>query len=142
MPRVDSRTYTLTTSTGLGFADAVGRVREELAAEGFGVLCEIDVQATLQAKLGIQREPYLILGACNPPLAHAALEAEPQLGVLLPCNVVVYRRQGETHIAAVDAEQMLSIVGNEELASTASEVRRRLSAVVERAAQTSISSPA
>jgi uncharacterized protein (DUF302 family) len=142
MPQVDSHTYTLTTSTDLAFDDTVRRVREELATEGFGVLCEIDVQATLKAKLGIEREPYLILGACNPPLAHAALEAEPELGVLLPCNVVVYRQQGGTHIAAVDAEQMLSIVGNDQLAETAGEVRRRLSSVVERAAQTSMSSPA
>jgi uncharacterized protein (DUF302 family) len=126
--------YTLSTTTERAFADAVARVRQELAAEGFGVLCEIDVQATLKQKLGIEREPYLILGACNPPLAHAALEAEPELGVLLPCNVVVYRQQERTHIAAVDAEQMLSIVGNDELTSTASEVRRRLAAVVERAA--------
>ncbi len=126
--------YTLSTGTDLDFAEAVTRVREELAREGFGVLCEIDVQATLKQKLGVERDPYVILGACNPPLAHAALEAEPELGVLLPCNVVVYRRQGETHIAAVDAEQMLSIVGNDELAESAAEVRRRLSAVVERAA--------
>ena len=142
MPQVDSHTYTLTASTDLAFADAVARVREELAAEGFGVLCEIDVQATLKNKLGVEREPYLILGACSPPLAHAALEAEPELGVLLPCNVVVYQEQGRTLIAAVDAEQMLSIVGNDELAETASEVRRRLSSVVERAAQTSMSNPA
>jgi uncharacterized protein (DUF302 family) len=135
VPQVDSHPYTLTTSTDLAFTDAVGRVRDELAAEGFGVLCEIDVQATLKAKLGIEREPYLILGACNPPLAHAALEAEPELGVLLPCNVVVYQEQGRTHIAAVDAERMLSIVGNNKLTETASEVRRRLSAVVDRAAQ-------
>ena len=108
----------------------------ELAAEGFGVLCEIDVQATLKQKLGVEREPYVILGACNPPLAHAALEAEPELGTLLPCNVVVYEQHGETHIAAIDAERMLSIVGNDGLAPTAAEVRRRLSAVVERAAQT------
>ncbi len=135
MPQVDSHTYTLTTNTELAFADAVGRVREELAAEGFGVLCEIDVQATLKAKLGIEREPYLILGACNPPLAHAALEAEPELGVLLPCNVVVYQQQGKTHIAAVDAERMLSIVGNDYLADTEAQVRRRLSAVVDRAAK-------
>ena len=135
MPQVDSHTYTLTTSTDLAFADAVDRVREELAAEGFGVLCEIDVQATLEAKLGVEREPYLILGACNPPLAHAALETEPELGVLLPCNVVVYQEDGLTHISAVDAEQMLSIVGNDELADTAGEVRRRLSAVVDRASQ-------
>jgi len=97
------------------------------------VLCEIDVQATLKAKLGIDRDPYLILGACNPPLAHAALEAEPELGTLLPCNVVVYRQDGRTHIAAVDAERMLSIVGNDELGEVADEVRRRLASVVERA---------
>ena len=135
MPQVDSHTYTLTTRTDLAFADAVGRVREELAAEGFGVLCEIDVQATLEAKLGVEREPYLILGACNPPLAHAALETEPELGVLLPCNVVVYQEDGQTQISAVDAERMLSIVGNDQLADTAGEVRRRLSAVVDRASQ-------
>jgi uncharacterized protein (DUF302 family)/glutaredoxin len=127
-------TYTLNTTTPLSFDQAVGRVRDELAAEGFGVLCEIDVQATLEQKLGVEREPYLILGACNPPLAHAALEAEPELGTLLPCNVVVYQQLGETHISAVDAAQMLSIVGNDELAPTAREVRRRLMAVVERAA--------
>jgi uncharacterized protein (DUF302 family) len=99
------------------------------------VLCEIDVQATLEAKLGVEREPYLILGACNPPLAHAALEIEPELGVLLPCNVVVFQADGQTYISAVDAEQMLSIVGNDQLADTAGEVRRRLSAVVDRASQ-------
>jgi uncharacterized protein (DUF302 family) len=127
-------TYTVSASTDLSFTEAVARVREELAAEGFGVLCEIDVQATLQQKLGVDREPYLILGACNPPLAHRALEAEPELGVLLPCNVVIYQEDGQTRIAAVDAEQMLSIVGNDELAPTATEVRRRLAAVVECAA--------
>jgi uncharacterized protein (DUF302 family) len=133
MSRVDS-SYTLSTTTELPFADAVARVRDELAAEGFGVLCDIDVRATLEQKLGVDREPYVILGACNPPLAHAALEAEPELGVLLPCNVIVYQQREETHIAAIDAEQMLSIVENEELAETAREVRRRLAAVVERAA--------
>lgn len=126
--------YRLTATTELAFDQAVARAREELAREGFGILCEIDVQATLKAKLGIQREPYLILGACNPSLAHKALEAEPELGVLLPCNVIVYAQQGDTHIAAVDAERMLSIVDNDELAATASEVRRRLAAVVDRVA--------
>ena len=127
-------TYTVSTSTDLSFKDAVARVRDELAADGFGVLCEIDVQTTLKQKLGVDREPYLILGACNPALAHRALEAEPELGVLLPCNVVIYQEDGQTRIAVVDAEQMLSIVGNDELAPTATEVRRRLAAVVERAA--------
>ena len=134
MSQVDS-SYTLSTTTTLALADAVARVREELAQEGFGVLSEIDVQATLKQKLGVDREPYLILGACNPPLAHEALEAEPELGTLLPCNVVVYERAGQTHIAAIDAEQMLAIVGNNQLAGTAREVRRRLSAVVQRAAR-------
>ena len=134
MSQVDT-SYTLSATTKLAFADAAARVREELAAEGFGVLCEIDVQATLKNKLGIDREPYLILGACNPQLAHAALEAEPELGTLLPCNVVVYEQAGETHISAIDAERMLSIVGNNQLGDTASEVRRRLSNVVERAAR-------
>ncbi len=133
MPIVGNR-YTLSATTALAFDDAVGRVKEELKAEGFGVLCEIDVQATLREKLGVESERYLILGACNPPLAHRALEAEPELGVLLPCNVVVYERDGETHVAAIDAERMLSIVGRDELAPIAAEVRRRLAVVVERAA--------
>jgi uncharacterized protein (DUF302 family) len=128
-------TYTLSATTELGFDDAAERVREELKAEGFGILCEIDVQATLKEKLGVDGEPYLILGACNPPLAHRALEAEPDLGTLLPCNVVVYRRGGETTVSAIDAERMLSIVGNDELAPVAAEVRSRLAAVVERATQ-------
>jgi uncharacterized protein (DUF302 family) len=124
--------YTMSDRTALPFDEAVERVRQELQAAGFGVLCEIDVQATLKAKLGVDREPYMILGACNPPLAHEALEAEPELGALLPCNVIVYQRDGETHISAVDAERMLSIVGNERLAPIAADVRRRLADVVAR----------
>ena len=107
--------YTLSARTTHPFEEVVQRVREELKSEGFGVLCEIDVQATLKEKLGVDGEPYTILGACNPPLAHQALEAEPDLGVLLPCNVVIYQHKGDTHIAAVDAERMLSIVDNEQL---------------------------
>jgi len=126
--------YTLSTTTELGCTEAAERVREELKTEGFGVLCEIDVQATLKAKLGVESEPYLILGACNPPLAHQALQTEPELGVLLPCNVVVYTRDGTTHISAIDAERMLSIVGNDELAPIATDIRSKLARVVERAA--------
>jgi len=125
--------YTLAATTALSFESAVARVREELKAEGFGVLCEIDVQATLREKLGAEIEPYLILGACNPPLAARALGAEPEIGVLLPCNVVVYRRGGETCISAVDPEQMLSIVGNDEIGPIAADVKRGLAAVIERA---------
>ena len=126
--------YTLSSMTELPFADAVERVREQLAVEGFGVLSEIDVRATLAQKLGVEREPYLILGACSPPLAHAALEAEPELGTLLPCNVVVYRAGGETHVSAIDAEKMLSIVDNGELAPVAEQVREKLCSVVQRVA--------
>ena len=129
-----ARGYTLSTTTKLNHADAVQRVRDELRTEGFGVLCEIDVQATLKEKLGVEGEPYVILGACNPPLAHQALAAEPELGALLPCHVVVYEREHNTHIAAIDAERMLSIVGNDRLAPTAAQVREKLAHVVERAA--------
>jgi uncharacterized protein (DUF302 family) len=128
--------YTLSTTTQLGFDDAVERVRAELKAEGFGVLCEIDVRETLKAKLDVDGEPYLILGACNPPLAHQALNAEPELGVLLPCNVVVYRRNEITHIAAVDAERMLSLIANDQLAPIARNVQDKLHRVVENAAHT------
>lgn len=136
MSLVDS-TYTMSATTEAPFAEAVGRVREELAREGFGILCEIDVQATLAQKLGVARDPYVILGACNPALAHQALDAEPELGVLLPCNVIVYEHDGLAHLAAVDAERMLSIVGNDELTPIATDVRRRLDAVIERASQAS-----
>lgn len=127
--------YSLSTTVPLAFDDAVARVREELAAEGFGVPSEIDVQATLRKELGVDGEPYRILGACIPTLAHRALEAEPEVGVLLPCNVVVYRRGGETHVSAIDAERMLSIVDNDQLAPTAAEVGRRLATVVESVAR-------
>src|SRR5688500_18385608 len=106
-----SSSYTLNGTTSLPFADAVTRVRGALKEEGFGVLTEIDVQATLREKLGEEVEPYLILGACNPPYAHRALGLEPELGTLLPCNVVVYERGGETHVSAADPAAMLGIVG-------------------------------
>ena len=126
--------YTLSTTTSLPFPAAIECVRAELKREGFGVLSEVDVQATLREKLGAETEPYLILGACNPPLAHQALDAEPELGTLLPCNVVIYRAGGETHISAIDSEKMLSIVDNVELAPVAQQVREKLGAVIERAA--------
>jgi uncharacterized protein (DUF302 family) len=125
--------YTLTATTAAPFDETVERVRGELASEGFGILSEIDVQATLREKLGVEEEPYLILGACNPPLAHRALSAEPDLGTLLPCNVVIYRADGETHVSAIDAEKMLSIVENDDLALVAEQVRQKLGVVVERA---------
>ena len=126
--------YTLTATTTLGYDEAVDRVRQELQAEGFGVLCEINVAAKLNEKLGVNREPYMILGACMPALAHRSLTLEPDLGALLPCNVAVYRLNGETHISAIDPEQMLSVVDNDDLEQIAGDVRQHLVNVVERAA--------
>ena len=122
--------YTLSGNTSLSFADAVAHVREALGDEGFGVLTEIDVQATLREKLGEEVAPYLILGACNPSDAHRALELEAELGTLLPCNVVVYQRDGATHVSAVDPAAMLSIVVNPALEPVAAEIREKLERAV------------
>lgn len=110
---------------------AVERTKEALAAEGFGVLCEIDIAQKLKEKLGIDFYPYLILGACNPPLAAQALEEEPDLGLLLPCNVVVYEREGRTVVSAIDADKMLSIVGNPQLDVVAKQVNEKLHRVID-----------
>lgn len=112
------------------YEEAIPRVKEALKAEGFGVLTEIDVRQTLREKLGVEMEPYLILGACNPPLAHRALEQEPEVGLLLPCNVVV-RTQGEgSRVEIADPQAMLGIVGNPQLDILAAEARQRLQRVM------------
>ena len=121
-----TNTYTLSGRSALPFAEAVERVRETLKEEGFGILTEIDVQATLKAKLGEDREPYLILGACSPPDAHHALQLEPEVGTLLPCNVVVYEQDGETRVSGIDPAAMLGIVGNPSLEPVAAEIRSRI----------------
>ena len=108
------------------FHEAVERARTALADEGFGVLCEIDIKAKLKEKLGVDFRNYVILGACNPPLAFEALQEEIDLGLLLPCNVVLYEDGAKTVVGAVDAARMLSIVGNEQLAKTAEEANERL----------------
>jgi uncharacterized protein (DUF302 family) len=127
--------YVISAETDLLFDEAVNRTRDLLQAAGYGVLCEIDVKAELEEKLGVEREPYKILGACNPPLASEGLNAEPDLGALLPCNVVIYEREERTRVAAVEPERMLSIVGNEELESIATRVREDLARVVEEIAK-------
>ncbi len=112
------------------FADTVARVREALAAQGFGVLTEIDVTATLKAKLGEQMEDYVILGACNPPFAHQALEVDRSIGLLLPCNVVVRAAAEGTVVEALDPQVMVTLTGRDELKPVADEVARRLAAAL------------
>ncbi len=118
-------------TVGLSFADALARVTLALQAEGFGVLTEIDVQATLKKKLGADMPPYRILGACNPALAHRALTAEPSIGVLLPCNVVVREDpSGSVRVEFMDPSAVLDLVDRPEIAQLAGEVRQRLERVM------------
>jgi uncharacterized protein (DUF302 family) len=118
--------YGITIHVARPFAEAVPRVRDALRAQGFGVLTEIDVQATLRDKLGENMEPYLILGACNPPLAHRALSADRRIGLLLPCNVVVRAEAGQTVIEALDPQVMVTVAGEASLQPVANEAADRL----------------
>ena len=123
-------TYGFGTTLPVPYEEAIPRVKEALKAEGFGVLTEIDVRQTLREKLGVEMEPYIILGACNPPLAHRALEQEPDIGMLLPCNVVVRADGKSSRVDVADPQAMLGIVGNDELNVIAEEAKRRLQRVV------------
>ncbi len=112
------------------FDQVVGRVIEELKGEGFGVLTEIDVKATLKAKLDVEKRPYKILGACNPKLANQAIDAEPDIGLLLPCNVLVREDEdGSVIVGFMDPAAVLGLVGRDELKSLGAEVRSKLERV-------------
>ena len=126
--------YGFGTSLDVPFDEAVARTKAALKEEGFGVLSEIDVQATLKAKLGADFERYVILGACNPPLAHRALQAEHELGLLLPCNVIVHDHDGGSAVSIVDPDAMLGVVDNAALREVAREAKARLERVVARLA--------
>ena len=119
----------------LSFDAAIERVTEELAREGFGVLTEIDVAATLKKKLDKDMPPYRILGACNPALASQAIDAEPEIGLLLPCNVLVREdSQGQVHVSFMDPDSVLALVGRDEVKPLAAQVRERLQRVLMRLA--------
>jgi uncharacterized protein (DUF302 family) len=123
--------YAFGKSVDLAYPQALDRVVEALRKEGFGVLTEIDVAATLKKKLGKEMPPYRILGACNPEFAHRALEAEPQIGTLLPCNVVVREdSSGKVIVEVMDPEAVMKLVDRPEVGEIAAEVRRRLERVV------------
>lgn len=127
---ITSLPYGNSTEVLLDVPAAIARAKELLAEQGFGVLCEIDVAATLRAKLGAEIGEYVILGACRPDAARTALAAEPDLGLLLPCNVLVRRAQGRTTVGVIDAGAMLGIVGNDALAPLAADINGRLAAVL------------
>jgi uncharacterized protein (DUF302 family) len=124
--------YGYTRTLDLPYGEAVARAREGLKAEGFGVLCEIDIKEKLKEKLGVNFRNYVILGACNPPLAYQTLQEDLNIGLLLPCNVVVYEDGGHSVVAAIDAARMLSVVGKPNLEVTANQVNEKLRRVIDR----------
>jgi uncharacterized protein (DUF302 family) len=127
--------YGKAVASDLPVEDAVELVKNLLKDEGFGVVCDLDVRKTLAEKLGEDFRPYRILGACNPVLAHEALRTDPQLGLVLPCNVVVQEESGHTVVSAIDALAMLSVAKNPALAPVADQVNTRLSRVLDRIAE-------
>jgi uncharacterized protein (DUF302 family) len=123
--------YGYVREVALKFEEAVTKIEAALKSEGFGVLCQIDIQAKLKEKLGVEFPKYLILGACNPPIAYEALQEEINLGLLLPCNAIVYEHGGGIHVGVVDAAKMLSVVGNPSMEAMARQVNEKLRRAVD-----------
>ena len=132
MKGTDIMSYHFSKTVAMDFQAAVDKVTAELKARGFGILTQIDVRQTLKAKLDVEFRPYLILGACNPPFAYRALQAEDKIGTMLPCNVIVQQHaDGSVEMSAVDPVASMAAVANAELARVAEEVRNRLRAVID-----------
>ena len=124
--------YGSSRTVAASFDDAVARVKQALQEQGFGVQAEIDISKALKEKLGVEVPRQLILGACNPQLAHQALQAEPEVSLLLPCNVTVRQKPGAVEVAVIDAGRLMEFVGNPALTPLAQEASRRLQAVLEK----------
>lgn len=124
--------YGISRQTELGFDETIARVTEELKKEGFGVLTTIDMKETLKNKIGADIDKYTILGACNPNFAHKAVQMEQELGLLLPCNVIVYKKDGKVNVSAMNPEIMSSVTGNEGLNEVSKEVKNILENVISR----------
>lgn len=116
----------------MSYEDALEKVRAELQKEEFGVLTEIDVKATLKKKLDVDVDKYIILGACNPPMAHKALETEQDIGLMLPCNVIVYEKEGKTYVASIRPSVAMAMIDNPELKEIATGIEERLKNVIDR----------
>ncbi len=123
--------YYFTKTLNKSFDEAIAAVTEELQKEGFGILTEIDVKATLKKKLDVDFRPYKILGACNPPFAHKALQAEEKIGLMLPCNVIVQQKEDGVEVSAVDPIASMAAVKNSDLESIAVQVRDKLKKVID-----------
>lgn len=123
--------YGFSKTTDYSFEEAIQKVTDELKKEGFGVLTTIDVKDTLKNKLNVDFKKYTILGACNPPLAHQALQAEEELGLLLPCNVIVYEKEGKSVVSVFDPMVMAHIIDNPNMKPVAEEVKKKLERVIE-----------
>ncbi len=124
--------YAYKKKVNMPLSKAIEKTKEELKKEGFGVLTQIDVKATLKEKLNIDREDYVILGACNPTLAHKALEQEQDLGLMLPCNVIIYVKEGKTIVAAIKPTVQMEKIGNPKLNEIAMQVEEKLKRVIDK----------
>jgi uncharacterized protein (DUF302 family) len=123
--------YGITTQINCSYEQAIEKVKEALQSEGFGVLTEIDVKTTLKKKLDIDVDKYIILGACNPHFAHQALEIEQELGLLLPCNVIVYEKESKIYVSVINPSVAMGFVENKNLETIAQQVKEKLQKVID-----------